>query len=127
MDKPLIFQERILVVDDDKNTTDMLLAILAQEGIVECASNGEEALNILDEDYCTAIITDVEMPVMSGIEFYNRAVKKYPNIKDRFLFLIEDTDLKKYISFFEKNDLKYHVKTSQMEMIRKAVTDILNR
>lgn len=127
MDKPLIFQERILVVEDDKNIADTLLAILSQEGIVECASNGEEALNSLDGDYCAVIITDVEMPVMNGIEFYNQAVEKYPNIKDRFIFLVEDTDLKKYISFFEKNGLKYHVKTSQMEMIKKAVTDVLNR
>jgi DNA-binding response OmpR family regulator len=127
MDKPLIFQEKILVVDDDKNMADMLLAILSQEGLVECASNGEEALGSLDADYCAAIITAVEMPVMNGIEFYNRAVKKYPHIKERFLFLVEDTELTKYISFFEKNNLKYRVKTSQMEMIREAVTDILNR
>lgn len=127
MDKPLIFQERILVVDDDKNITDMLVSILEQEGIVDYASNGEEALNILDEDYCAAIITDVDMPVMNGIEFFNRAVQMYPNIGERFLFLVEESELNKYLPFFRKNNLKYHIKTPQMSMVREAVINILNR
>lgn len=127
MDKPMIFQERILVVDDDKNITDMLVSILEQEGIVEYASNGEEALNILDEDYCAAIITDVDMPVMNGIEFYNRAVQMYPNIGERFLFLVEDSETNRYLPFFRKNNLRYYVKTPRMNMIREAVINILNR
>ena len=127
MDKPMIFQERILVVDDDKNITDMLVSILEHEGIVEYASNGEEALNILDEDYCAAIITDVDMPVMNGIEFYNRAVQMYPNIGERFLFLVEDSETNRYLPFFQKNNLRYHVKTPRMNMIREAVINILNR
>ncbi len=127
MDKPMIFQERILVVDDDKNITDMLVSILEQEGIVEYASNGEEALNILDEDYCAAIITDVDMPVMNGIEFYNRAVQMYPNIGERFLFLVEDSETNRYLPFFRKNNLRYHVKTPRMDMIREAVINILTR
>lgn len=127
MDKPLIFQERILVVDDDKDITDLLLTILEHEGIVECASDGEQALNSLYEDYCAVIITDVDMPVMNGIEFYNQAVKKYPNIKDRFIFLVKDAELDKYISFFEKNNLRYLIKTPRMEAIRDAVVSVLNR
>ncbi|MDO8426716.1 MAG: response regulator [Deltaproteobacteria bacterium] len=125
MNKP--FQERILVVDDEKIITDKLMEILIKEGIVECTGNGEEALNKLYEDYCAVIICDIGMPVMDGIEFYNRAVKMYPSIKDRFIFHVSDSDLKKHISFFEKNNLKYVNKNLEMKTLKKIVADILNQ
>ncbi|MBI5811020.1 MAG: response regulator [Deltaproteobacteria bacterium] len=125
MDKP--WQERILVVDDEKTITDKLMEILIKEGMVECAGNGVEALNKLYEDYCAVVITDVGMPVMDGIEFYNRAVKMYPSIKDRFIFHASDSDLKKHISFFERNNLKYVNKNLEMQTLRKIVADFLNQ
>jgi len=122
----MIFQERLLVVDNDKEASDLLLSILEHEGLVVCASNAEQALDRIDEDYCAAVITAIDLPVIDGIEFYRRAVEKYPNIGRRFLFLVDETELDKHLDFFEANDLKYRIKTPLLDNIRKAVTEILS-
>ena len=60
---------RILVADDDKNTRRYLRAVLEPEYSVSAASNGQEALDILDREHIDLVILDVMMPEMNGLEF----------------------------------------------------------
>jgi len=63
----------ILVVDDDENTRNMLLAVLHQAGFAaDAASSGVEALSRLDATNYSAVVLDVMMPGMSGIEVIRR-------------------------------------------------------
>lgn len=59
----------ILVAEDDKNLSKLISKILRIEGYT-CitAENGEEALQILDNNHIDMIIADVMMPVMNGYE-----------------------------------------------------------
>lgn len=123
---PAIWREKILVVDDDKMIVDLLQAILIEEGDIETAANGEKGLKKIGEKYFAAIISDVDMPVMNGIEFYNKAVEMYPNIKERFLFFTSSFDDDR-LSFFRKNDLRYLQKPSSINDIVKAIVEILGR
>lgn len=60
----------ILVVDDDKNTRRFMKAVLEEEQyIVFTASNGVEALDILDTTHIDLIVLDIMMPKMDGYEF----------------------------------------------------------
>ncbi len=60
----------ILVVDDDKNTRQLIKAVLESEKYtVHTASNGEEALEILDIKHIDLVILDIMMPIMDGYEF----------------------------------------------------------
>jgi CheY-like chemotaxis protein len=123
---PRVSDEKLLVVDDNETIVELLGAILKNEGIVEGASNGEEALRKINDKYYTAIISDVNMPVMDGIEFYNKAVEIHPDIKNRFLFFTTSTE-PEHLSFFEKNGLNYLMKPSSIKVLRKAVMDIMAR
>ena len=59
----------ILLVDDDKKNLTVLEAILdAPDHCLLKASNADEALRILEEQECAAIVMDVNMPDMSGLE-----------------------------------------------------------
>ncbi|MBT3389331.1 MAG: response regulator transcription factor [Chloroflexi bacterium] len=60
---------KILVVDDDEITLTSIAEILLTEGyfVVE-ASNGADALNILEQDDIDLMLLDIMMPGMSGIE-----------------------------------------------------------
>lgn len=61
---------RILVVDDDKNTRILLRAVLEGDNYtVLTASNGEEALTVLDSNHIDLVILDIMMPKMDGYEF----------------------------------------------------------
>lgn len=78
----------------------------------------------MGKKYYRAIISDIRMPVMDGVEFYNKAVEAYPGIKNRFLFYTAFAE-NEYKSFFEKNNLRYLSKPSGIKDIKHVVTDIL--
>ncbi|MBR0597748.1 response regulator transcription factor [Sinanaerobacter chloroacetimidivorans] len=59
----------ILVVEDDKNLRRLMEAILTQNGYhVICASDGQEALSVLEGVYIDLIISDIMMPKVDGYE-----------------------------------------------------------
>lgn len=61
---------RILVVDDDELELELMADRLSAAGFeTTTAANGEEALALLERQWFPLIVTDWEMPVMSGIEF----------------------------------------------------------
>lgn len=61
---------QILVAEDNKNYAKFLKIILTQAGYkVSVASNGIEALTIMDTKHIDLIVLDVVMPEMDGFEF----------------------------------------------------------
>lgn len=60
---------RILIVDDEKNLRDSLAEFLALDGF-ECvgAPTGEDALSLLGTDVFDAVLLDLRMPGMDGLE-----------------------------------------------------------
>ena len=61
---------RILVVDDDKNTRKYIEAVLTEENYtVLTATNGKEALDVMEREHIDLVILDIMMPEMDGYEF----------------------------------------------------------
>ena len=61
--------QRILVVDDEKVIVKGIRFSLEQDGIeVDCAYDGEEALNLAKQNQYDMILLDVMLPKMSGFE-----------------------------------------------------------
>lgn len=61
---------RILVVDDDKNTRKYIEAVLTAENFtVFTATNGEEALEVMEREHIDLVVLDIMMPNMDGYEF----------------------------------------------------------
>ena len=60
----------ILVVDDDKNTRLLFRAELENAGYtVVTATDGKEALEIMDREHVDLVVLDIMMPNMDGYEF----------------------------------------------------------
>jgi len=60
---------RVLVVDDEAHIVQVVALKLRNAGLeVETASDGEEALAALRREWFDLVVTDLQMPVMSGIE-----------------------------------------------------------
>jgi CheY-like chemotaxis protein len=74
---------RILVVDDDSVIRGLLIEVLEDESDHEVivASNGQEALDQLDQHPVDAIVCDINMPVMDGFELV-RNVRARPELHD---------------------------------------------
>ncbi len=66
-------KQKILIVDDENNLREMLAILLRREGFeVFQAENGAVAVELVLEIIPDLIISDIRMPVMSGIDLLRR-------------------------------------------------------
>lgn len=73
--------KRILVVDDDRATCNLLALGLESEGFAaEVTTGGERALQLLGEQDFDLVMTDLNMPCMSGLELCERVVAARPEV-----------------------------------------------
>jgi DNA-binding response OmpR family regulator len=78
----------ILVVDDEPRLRDTVRQTLELDGFqVLTASDGEEALAILEQQAVALILTDVAMPGMNGYQLYERVREKPLWVTVPFVFL----------------------------------------
>jgi DNA-binding response OmpR family regulator len=72
---------RILIADDDRDTTLMLAAILRDEGDeVHVALRGDEVLEVVRLFRPDALILDLNMPGMSGYAIAHEVRQRYGNL-----------------------------------------------
>jgi two-component system response regulator AtoC len=70
-------QKRLLIIDDEENMRHMLSSMLKKSGYrVYTASNGSEALDMVDQTLYDFILCDLKMPDMNGMEFFEAARDK---------------------------------------------------
>lgn len=66
--------QKILTIDDSKAVRDMVAFTLEPEGYeIVVAENGADGLQKLQAERPALVITDLNMPVMTGIEFIEKA------------------------------------------------------
>ncbi len=66
---------KILLIDDNHDTLDLMEMYLYKEFEVVTALNGFDGLKRAEEESPDLIITDIMMPVMDGIRFFNSLKK----------------------------------------------------
>jgi CheY-like chemotaxis protein len=73
-----VSQRRVLLVDDEISSAQVLALILAEQGfVVTVAGDGRQALARLDEADPELLVTDFMMPFMNGADLV-KAVKARP-------------------------------------------------
>ena len=73
---------RVLVIEDNADLRDYLRLALRGEGYdVLTARNGKEALGMIDGQGLDAVVTDLFMPEMDGIETISALRRKLPAVK----------------------------------------------
>ncbi|SFL43898.1 two-component system, response regulator YesN [Gracilibacillus orientalis] len=85
---------KVLIVEDDKLVRKSFISSFQWEQfdmkIVGDAKNGEKALQFIEDNQVDLIITDLAMPIMSGIELIRIVKEKYPEIFIVVLSLHQD-------------------------------------
>ena len=73
---------RILLVDDEKDFSEMLSMRLNELGEkVTCAYSGQECLQALEKTNIDVIILDIKMPGMDGIETLREVKRRFPLVE----------------------------------------------
>lgn len=79
---------RILVVEDEEAVAEGLRLLLEQEYAVDVASSGQRALDLLlGGSSFDAVLCDLMMPGMSGIELFRALAVKSPGLEERLVFM----------------------------------------
>ena len=107
---------RILIVEDERPLAQHLeyriTANSSRYEVVGLAQNGQEALQLMVQYKPDIVFTDIQMPVMNGLDFLEQATCQYPGVK--YVILSGFSDFQ-----YAQAAIKYGVK----EYLLKPVTD----
>ena len=111
---PQFSDVRVLVVDDEAPARNVLALVLAQIGHrCEKAANGEEALRILEAKQTDVVISDLQMPGISGMELLAKVRQLYPHLV--FLVVTGTDDIQVGIRAMQEGADDYLVKPFQVD------------
>lgn len=78
---PATLTATILLVDDDEDGRFLLASVLRKRGFtVDAVDSGDSCLARLSERPAAIVVTDIEMPGMSGIELCRVLRARYPSV-----------------------------------------------
>lgn len=78
--------KRVLVLDDERRIATSVARLLKDLCLVDIFVDGREALKALQTNSYDCILSDVDMPNMSGIEFYRHVSQDHPALQSHFIF-----------------------------------------
>ena len=119
-------QPQILVVDDDAFVRDFVATVLRQNGyMVETATNGREALALLDQHRYDLVVSNMGMPELDGPGLYHEVQQRQPETAPPFLFVTGDHERIDYVEFFEEAGVPALAKPFSEAVLSEAVERML--
>ena len=113
---------KIIVVDDEDIVLSLICDTLEEEGYaIQTASNGEDALKLIEKEEFDLLITDIRMPGMDGIELVRRVRDIHPDIG--VIFMTGYANLNSAKNAIKQGAFDYIMKPFEISEIRKAVKD----
>jgi two-component system, NarL family, nitrate/nitrite response regulator NarL len=116
---------KVLVVDDHPMVLEGMKSMLQQIEYVDLtgiASNAYEALEKIKTTFPDIVITDINMPEISGIELTLKIRKEYPSVKVIAMSTFKE---RSYISQMVQNGASgYLVKSASKEEIEEAILSV---
>lgn len=122
---PEVWKRKLLIVEDYEPIRILIKSLLADLGIIETVKNGRDALAKVNESYFDVIVSDIEMPLMNGIDFCKEAMKDDPNIVNRIIYCSASHD-EEYRQFIKNNNMRILIKPLNILDIRSHVREILS-
>ncbi len=116
---------RILLVEDDASLAESVRLVLESRGHrIEHAEDGDFAIDLLEEGGFDVVVTDLEMPVMSGIEVLETIHRKHPKLPVIMMTAFSTTE--RAIEATKKGAFDYLIKPFEMPDLLDAVEKALN-
>ncbi|WP_313893339.1 response regulator [Psychrobacillus sp.] len=118
--------KHLLIVDDQLGIRMLLKEVFSQEGYeVSLASNGFEALQIMEEQKIDGVLLDMKIPGMDGIQILKKLKEKWPKLPVMMMTAYGELNLiQESISL---GAALYFTKPFDIFEVRDAVNKELNR
>ena len=118
---------RLLVVDDDIQVASLIQRLLRRGWDVTCASSATAALDLIRTDSFDAIVCDLMMPVMTGMEFAETLAGLNPALRARTLFLTGGAATSEAEAFLARPDVRHMTKPLKMADLDARLLTLLAR
>ncbi len=115
----------ILVVDDRPNMIHLLQKVLRADATIHTAASGTEAVNILEARLVSAVVCDLRMPDMSGIDVL-RACKRLQPMAE-FVLMTAYASVPTAIEAMREGAYDYVTKPFEPDNLRAVVLRALSR
>ena len=137
-----ISKHKILVVDDEPPIRELISQIMIREGYSCITASGvDEALELLDKDKFSLVISDINMPGKTGIDLLDNIIKNRPNLAVIMATAVDDRNVAiktlemgaygYIIKPFERNELIINVANAlgrlQLEIDNKRYSEELEK
>ncbi|MEN6520403.1 MAG: response regulator [Armatimonadota bacterium] len=117
----------ILVVDDSLVMRTMIIKTLRLSGLelgeIYQASNGQEGLRVLEDNWVDLALVDINMPVMSGEEMIDK-VRQDPGISDLPVVVVSTESSETRIEMLQKKGAEFVHKPFTPEILRETITGV---
>jgi two-component system, NarL family, nitrate/nitrite response regulator NarL len=121
----VMYKIKVLIVDDHPMVLEGMRSMLAQINFVEIAGTAANALEAMEQIKLNApdiVITDINMPEISGMELALKIKKEFPAIK---IIAMSTFKERSYISQMIQNGASgYLVKSASKEEIEEAILSV---
>jgi two-component system, NtrC family, sensor kinase len=110
----------ILIIDDDSGTRETLSDILQEEGYkVACAETGAQSLECLQKEEFQAVLLDLKLPDMNGLDILKDAMRLNPGLK--VIVVSGYATLENTITALNEGAYAYITKPINMEMVKAII------
>lgn len=118
----------ILVVDDSPVMRKMIIKTINMSGVCEAnfieASNGKEAIDILEKNWVDIILADINMPVMSGDEMIDK-IRSNPVYNDIPVLVVSTEKSDDTIKYLERKTSGFVHKPFTPEVIGEKIKELI--
>lgn len=116
-----------LVVDDDSSMTELYKLLIEKrygDISISQANNGKEALDKAIVSAYSVILTDIDMPIMNGIDFHKALKEKSPQLAERTAF-ISASPHRMALAYLQEENLPYLPKIFEKDNFYEMIDAIL--
>lgn len=117
-------EKTILYIDDEEKNLSSFKAVFRKEYKVYVASSAQEGIEIMESYPINLVITDQRMPNMTGVEFLERIVDRYPDVTR--IILTGYSDVEAIIQAINKGQVyRYITKPWRREELKETIDNAL--
>jgi CheY-like chemotaxis protein len=115
---------RVLFVDDEELILRVAADALAPHEVIT-ASSGREAIRLLERDRFDAVVCDLQMPDLGGVDVWDWVVANRPELATRVVFISGGVFTERSQRLLETVDRPHVTKPFDLDEIAAIVNDVV--